>query len=86
MDDNSSPILRTLLEIKEDIGIIKATLAGTQRDSDNQENRTNNLMSRVNRLEDQQARWKWTTAGFMGALVGFWKIIEVWWTSGSSHH
>lgn len=86
MDDKSSPILSTLLEIKEDIGIIKATLATAQRDSTDQENKTNNLITRVIRLEDQHAKWKWTTAGFMGALVGFWKVIELWWTSGSSHH
>jgi len=84
MDENST-ILTTLLEIKQDIGHIKATLEGSKKETDELEVRTNQLSNRVFVIENQQARWKWTLAGASAVLFGLFKAIEVWWSHAGNH-
>jgi len=85
MDDNNATILNTLLEIKQDIGDIKARLEGNKERSLDQETKTNYLASRVSVIENQQQKWKWTMAGATATCVALFKAIEIWWTHGGPH-
>jgi len=85
MDENSTTILKTLMEIKQDIGDIKARLEGNKEKSLEQESRTNYLATRLTILENQHQKWKWTMAGATATCVGIFKAIELWWSHGGGH-
>jgi hypothetical protein len=85
MDETQATILGTLLEIKESVGRIDATMDSLKESSTKQEQRTNYLSSRMLAIETQHQRWKWTMAGATGVCVGLFKAIEVWWSHGGPH-
>jgi hypothetical protein len=84
--DDSATIINTLLEIKQDLGSILATLDATTKSLEKHVQDDLKLTDRVETLEVSHNRFKWTASLIAGAFVGLCKAVEVIFNSNGGHH